>query len=114
MKAILTLIAPHLVKGIDDEQLNSAFEFAERYRPKCLPQEKQDEAVALYVAYLLASQQEAVNLPVGITSEKEGDLQRSFGDNGLNSAKSYLERYHKLADVCLRVGAMTVGYNYGH
>lgn len=111
---ILSLIAPHLVAHFNDEQIAKTFEFAESYRPLCLPRNKQDEAVALYVAYLLASQYEAENIPAGLTSEKEGDLSRSFGDNGLSGSKSYLDRYNQLADVCKRIGAITVGANNGN
>ena len=50
-------------------------------------------------------------IPAGVVSEKEGDLSRSYGNNGSNAADPYgfLARYEKLNNVCKRVGAITVG-----
>ena len=112
IKALLGVIAPH-TGSIDIEVINNAIQLAESYRPKCLPENKQLEAVALYAAYLLTAQLEVQNSVVGVTSEREGDLSRSFGNSGLsNTAADYLARYNSLNDIC-RVGSITVGYNYG-
>ena len=66
IKALLGVIAPH-TGSIDIEVINNAIQLAESYRPKCLPENKQLEAVALYAAYLLTAQLEVQNSVVGVT-----------------------------------------------
>lgn len=59
---------------------------------------KQDEAVALFAAYLLAKKKESgVNLN-GVQSEKEGDLSRSYFGAGQGNAPSdqFMSSYLKL------------------
>ena len=112
IEALLGVLAPH-TSDLDMAVINNAVQLAENYRPKCLPENKQLEAVALYAAYLLTAQIEAKSVEAGVTSEKEGGLSRSFGNNGLsNTAADYLARYNRLNAAC-RVGSITVGYNYG-
>lgn len=111
---LLNMLAPHL-SNIDDDIVQNALKTAESYRPKCLPENKQIEAVALYAAYLLSSMVERENIKPGLVSEKEGDLQRTYGNiDTANTAKNYLARYNELNNICRSIGSITVGYNYGN
>src|SRR5690606_30448854 len=65
-----------------------ALSMAASYRPACLPEAKQDEAQLLYAAWLLygrLQQQETGVRPVGVVSEKEGDLARTYGSTQAGS-----------------------------
>ncbi|MEE6030435.1 DUF4054 domain-containing protein [Avibacterium paragallinarum] len=98
---------------METEEINTALELAESYRPQCLTEDKQDEAVAWYAAYLLAQSVEARANPLGIKREREGDLEREYfanGDSGSN-AQRFLANFNALNDLCLRLGAITVGNN---
>lgn len=109
----LLLHAP-MLQTMDEAVLHDTLVASIDFAPSCLPEAKQKEAVYYYAAYLLSLRQQAELvgvIPAGVTSEKEGDLSRSYGNNGSNSADPYgfLARYEKLNNVCKRVGAITVG-----
>ncbi|MCR1838602.1 DUF4054 domain-containing protein [Pasteurella caecimuris] len=110
---LLNLFYP-ATKNMDDESVDNAIQLAENYRPECLKGGKQDEAVAWYAAYLLAQSVENDVNPLGLKREREGDLEREFGSasSGGNAAK-FIANYERLAEVCRRVGAITVG-GYGN
>ena len=109
----LEVIAPSLLKQADSDRLTRLIEIAENYRPTCLPVDKQEIAVAYYVAYLLASSQETEINPFGVVSEREGDLSRSYGAEQSASAKFYA-KWQEMNEVCVRVnGSITVGLNCG-
>lgn len=59
---------------------------------------QQDEAIALFAAYLLAKQKESQFAFSGVQSEREGDLSVSYLDQGQGKAPSdgFLVRYLKL------------------
>lgn len=114
---LLDFLAP-AISGASDEDKDLALELAEGYRPACLPQAKQDEAQAWYAAWLLYNQmqQKAVAstvgvIPVGIASEKEGDLARSYraggAASGVDDPMGFHAQYQRLADLC-GYGAITV------
>lgn len=107
---LLTFFYP-MSKKMDAEQVVLALSLAEGYRPQCLPEEKQIEAVAWYAAYLLAQSLESeVNL-AGLRREREGDLEREYfanSDNGSHSAQ-FLAKFNQLNDLCKRLGSITVG-----
>lgn len=113
VKGFLGVFAPHYVREIEPERLNNVISVAEQYRPQCLDKDKQEIAAAYYAAYLLASGQEAEQNPLGITSEREGDLSRSYALDQTNAAKFYA-KWQELHQICVRFGqggAMTVGLN---
>ena len=104
----LNLLAP-AVAAMADEEKQAALDFAAAYRPACLSAAKQDEAQIWYASALLAAQKDAENaVPSGITSETEGDLSRSYGDNGVSAEKVYMDKYQALAALCGKFGAITV------
>lgn len=81
----------------------------------CLDAERAAMANALYAAHLLASTpstNEGVNAAQGaITSEREGDLQRTYGalkgsDTWLGQT-SYGQQYLQITKVCAGAGIMT-------
>lgn len=77
----LDFLAP-AVAGMPESDKLKALSTAAGYRPACLPEAKRDEAQLLYAAWLLygrLQQQEGGVVPVGVVSEKEGDLQRTYG-----------------------------------
>lgn len=92
-----------------------ALAMAAGYRPACLPENKQDEAQLWYAAWLLygikqqrAAEADGVLARPGVVSEKEGDLQRTYGKvEGADDPAGFYGQYERLARVC-RVGAITV------
>lgn len=109
---LLTFFYP-MSQKMDTEQVALALSLAEDYRPQCLPEEKQMEAVAWYAAYLLAQSLESeVNL-AGLRREREGDLEREYFSNSESgsNAQRFLANFNALNDLCLRLGAITVGNN---
>ena len=81
----------------------------------CLDSERAAMANALYAAHLLAttpSTNEGANVAQGaVTSEREGDLQRTYGalkgsDTWLGQT-SYGQQYMKITSVCSGIGIMT-------
>lgn len=119
---LLNFLAPELA-GVSLEDKQTAIEMAEPYRPWCLPIAQQDEAQALYAAWLLSCRQTdsaagggsdggAVTGPIKL--RKEGDLTVEYatasdlpGTSALSSG-DYRARYDALAGLC-RVGAVVVG-----
>lgn len=109
----LQVVAPNYVRDVEPERLNPILSLAEQYRPDCLPEDKQELAVAYYAAYLIAQGDEVNSNPLGVTSEREGDIARTYDKNQSNSSR-FLAKWQELNDVCVRVnGSITVGYNYG-
>lgn len=118
------LLAPAF-KGAPDSKVQDMLEVAEEYRPSCLAKQKQDEAVVFYAAYLLSLEEYANNelaqdaaefRRAGITSEKEGDLSRSYAklSEGFleEDPQGFYARWKALNDICKRMrrgGSACVG-----
>jgi len=111
----LDFLAP-AVAGMPTADKERALARAAAYRPSCLPASKQDEAQVWYAAWLLyqRKQQQAgegagvVPTP-GVVSEKEGDLQRTYGTvAGAEDPLGFYGKYDRLAGLC-RHGAILVG-----
>lgn len=97
------------VTATEAEKLR-AIDFAQRFRPKGLSAEKQDEAQAYYAGWLLTKKvqhQLSGAVPVGVVSEKEGDLSRTYGKSD-DDPYGYLAAYNKLKKLSSK-GAITVG-----
>jgi hypothetical protein len=116
---LLNFLAP-AVADVPKPDKEFALKQAEGYRPWCLPADRQDEAQAWYAAWLLYNrmQQQAAAasvgvIPVGIVSEKEGDLARTYragatgGDGEASDPLGFRAQYQRLADLC-GYGAITV------
>jgi hypothetical protein len=92
-----------------------ALAMAADYRPACLPEKKQDEAQLWYAAWVLygikqqrAAEDDGVLARPGVVSEKEGDLQRTYGQvAGAEDLAGFYGRYQRLARLC-GIGAATV------
>ncbi|MCQ9124356.1 DUF4054 domain-containing protein [Rodentibacter caecimuris] len=110
---LLTLFYP-LSQKMPKELVAQALSVADDNRPKCLSDDKQDEAVAWYAAYLLAQSIESGVNATGLKREREGDLEREYfsGSDKGGNAERFLAKYNALNDVCLRLGSITVGCNY--
>lgn len=103
--------------AVPDEDVERALAMAEPYRPACLTDAQQDEAQIYYAAsllYVLSLQTAAAGqpvVPVGVKSEKEGDLARTYGAAdgvNVNDPFGWRDRYAALAAICAG-GAITVG-----
>jgi hypothetical protein len=110
----LRLLCPY-VAAADDALLEKMLILAAEFAPPCLSDKLKERAVLFYAGYLAvnalsAAAQGAVVVPVGVVSEREGDLSRSYGNNGGDPC-GYLAQYQKLADLCKR-GAIIVS-QYG-
>lgn len=121
MEALLALFrfkTPYFDAVLDADVLQ-ALNLSDAYRPACLPANLQDEAQILYAAALLYDLEQqrraatAEPIAFGVKSEKEGDLARTYGDNGLATADAlgFRARYDALARICA-AGAITVGNRY--
>jgi len=88
--AIMTLFFPQYFdpdspQYVDPETMKQLIWIAEEARPWCLSESRQDFAQAMYSAYLVSLRNETSSgqtvTPVSgpITSEKEGDIQISYG-----------------------------------
>lgn len=100
---LLAFLAPGLTASDEDRQ--KAIDLAISYRPACLTEALQDEAQALYAAWLLSmNAQQAVTgvVGVGVKREREGDLEREWFDaSGLGiDSMGFKARYDLLADRC--------------
>jgi len=112
---LLDFLAPGVAaRPVDDKE--QALAVAKGHRPGCLLPAEQDEAQALYAAWLLAmrmQQEVAIVVPAGVTMEKEGDLQRTFGNSaGTIDPMGFRARYDLLNDKCsrtVRVGGLVRG-----
>lgn len=110
----LDFLAP-AVASMPQGDKERALSMAAGYRPACLPESKQDEAQLWYAAWLLygiklqrAADADGVMARPGVVSEKEGDLQRTYGTvEGAADPAGFYEKYERLARLC-RVGATTV------
>lgn len=110
----LDFMAP-AVASMKREDKERALAMAAEYRPACLPSKKQDEAQHWYAAWLLyrikqqrSADADGVLARPGVVSEKEGDLQRTYGRvDGADDAAGFYGQYERLARLC-RVGAVTV------
>ena len=110
---LLNLFYP-LSQQMPEEIVSQALSVAEGKRPKCLSDDKQDEAIAWYAAYLLAQSIESGVNAAGLKREREGDLEREYfsgSDKGGNTER-FLAKYNELNNICVRLGAITVGSNY--
>ena len=107
----LDFLAP-AVAGMPQPDKEKALAMAATYRPACLPASKQDEAQLLYAAWLLygrLQQQDGGVAPAGVISEKEGDLQRTYGRTEATADPlGFHARWKALNDLC-GFGAITVG-----
>jgi len=93
----------------DPQAVETALLLAADYRPACLPLTKQDEAQALYAAYLLEDIT-ARNTGGNVTGyagplvrEKEGQLERQYADTTGNTAlrdATFYGRWKELNDLC--------------
>lgn len=95
---------------LEEEAVATALEIAADYIPACLTESKQNEAQALYAAYLLEQRvnREAgasTSLPAGpLIQEKEGQLERRYADTTMLGTgyvdTSFYGRWKVLNDVC--------------
>lgn len=111
----LRLLCPYAASA-DDALLEKMLTLAAEFAPPCLSDKLKERAVLYYAGYLAVNAlavvaQGAVVVPVGVVSEREGDLSRSYGDHGVSDPCGYLAQYQKLADLCKR-GAIIVS-QYG-
>ena len=110
----LDFLAP-AVASMPTPDKERALAMAADYRPPCLPPRKQDEAQLWFAAWLLygikqqrSAEADGVLARPGVVSEKEGDLQRTYGRvEGAADPAGFHAQYERLARVC-RVGAATV------
>ena len=115
---MLAFLAPEFA-AVDPATVVQALTFAESYRPRCLPQARQDEATALYAAWLLGIRAggygDSENTSIFssyVLSEKEGDLQRTYptlAQLGLTAADigNYKARFDALYKICSYGGLIT-------
>lgn len=117
---LLKLLAP-VVSDMDGQTKSDALNLAAEYRPACLPEAKQDEAQALYAAWLLygIKQQEAAPYvaPVGAVSIKEDRLSVTFASGadktGVDDPMGFYARWKALNNLC-RAGGIIAGNHYDH
>lgn len=109
--ATIALFYPNIEK-VESAVVNQAISLAQSHAPACLPEAKQALAVAYYAAYLLAQRAESGVNPLGLASEREGDLAVTYSLE-LRKSTQFLAKYQELNAICQRLGAMTVGLNYG-
>lgn len=109
--ALFRSLVPYF-KGASDADVFQAIGRAWAVRPACLTSAKQNEAQILYAAwsmYQARMQVGAAAIPIGVRSEKEGDLQRSYGTvDGADDPFGWLKRFDALARMC--GGSITVGH----
>ena len=106
--------------SLDPVQVETALAIAADYRPYCLPEARQDEAQALYAAYLLEdiaarSSGGYVGGYAGpIVREKEGQLERQYADTTSNDNfntrdATFYGRWKELNDLC-GIGAIVTRF----
>lgn len=117
--ALFRFLVP-LLAAVPDDLVIQALELAAAERPACLTAGKQDEAQVYYAAWILYGRQlqtqatEQAPIPLGVKSEKEGDLQRTYGIvEGAADPFDYWGRFVRLAKLCGGAGAITVGHRCG-
>lgn len=107
-------------QALPPEQIATALTLAADYRPECLPLARQDEAQALYAAYLLeditarSSGGSTAGYAGPIVREKEGQLERQYADTTGNAGfvshdNSFYGRWKALNDICA-VGAIVTRF----
>lgn len=99
---LLNFFAPNVDATEDDKE--KALAIAESRRPWCLSEEQQNEAQALYAAWLLtlkAQNSESSIREIGVVSEREGDLSKTYGSaaDSLDS-EGFKARYDAFARRC--------------
>lgn len=120
--ALFRFLVPFFACTVDQD-VEQALGLAATYRPSCLSAAQQDEAQIFYAAWLLYGRQlqamagGMVPVKLGVKSEKEGDLSRTYGTgaDGHIGADPYnfWGRYNDLALLCGGYGAITVGHRRG-
>ena len=109
---LLKTLAPN-VAAMTEDAMNAAWAAAEGFMPLKLPPKTQNEARLWYTAHLLTMKQAADNgtlPPVGIKSESEGDLSRSYGSLAEEGDPfGYYARWKALMALEARLGGITVG-----
>jgi hypothetical protein len=104
--------------GFDDATVNQWLSVAEKLvNVGCLDAERSAMALALYAAHMLSislrTEQGGSSSLGAVTSEKEGDLQRSY--SGLKGADTYLgqtnygQQYIEVTRACFGSAIMTRG-----
>lgn len=116
--ALFRFLVPYFA-STPDADVEQALTLAEAQRPACLTAGKQDEAQIWYAAWILYGRQlqtatgGVAPIPVGVKSEKEGDLQRTYGTtDGAADPFGFGKSYNDLAALCGGFGAITVGHRY--
>lgn len=110
------ILAPEFA-GLSDSQVNQLIAVAQLfvYAP-CLDQERLNAATAMYAAHLAYLAQQSAsggsNASGPITSEKEGDLARSYGNGGASSTTLlgqdiYGRQYLDMTAACFGATIMT-------
>lgn len=99
---LLSFFAPNLDATEDDKWW--AITIAESRRPWCLSEAQQNEAQALYAAWLLtlrAQNRESSVREIGVISEREGDLSKTYG-SAVDSldVEGFKARYDAFARRC--------------
>lgn len=111
----LDFLAPGLADvSVEDKQ--RALDLAAAYRPACLPEDKQDLAqlyYAIYLLYLRVEQAPGNAIPWGVISEKEGDVQKTYGNSGVSRSGGFYDQWKSLWDLC-GFGAITVNRRRRH
>lgn len=115
----LDFIAPGLA-AVPAPDKQKALDFAQKFRPACLPPELQDEAQLYYAAWLLFDRERqkamaesgAGQVGFGAKRIKEGDVEIEFGagmsaDAGVIDPQGFYKRWADLNGVC-SMGAITV------
>lgn len=116
MLDMLNFLAPALASVPAPDKIR-ALELAAGFRPSCLPEDKQDNAQIYYAAWILSGRLSTAGgiRPYGVTSEKEGDLSRTYGPaGGVNDPLGFYGQWHALNNLCKRMGAITVGTGARH
>lgn len=114
--ALFRFLVPYFA-SVPDADVERALTLAEPYRPACLTPAQQDAAQVYYAAAVLYQRSLQIAaaagggaMPVGVKSEKEGDLQREYGFvDGMDDPFNWWGQYTNLAKIC-GGGAITVGY----
>lgn len=103
---LLDFLAPMLADTDEDLKV-LALEFAESYRPWCLPKDKKDEAQVWYAAWILTNRLEQLSgVTYGIKMKKEQSLQIEYGGNGqTDDPFNYMARFKELEKLC-SIGAI--------
>ncbi|QLB23325.1 hypothetical protein [Phocoenobacter skyensis] len=98
---LLDLLCP-AVSSVETDKKEQALTFAVKKVKVNLSEDEKREAQVYYAGYLLTNQkrtQSIDSIPIGVTREEEGDLSRSYGDNGVGiDLYGYLAAYQNIID----------------